>query len=151
MKSKVRIIKKPTKASKELDKISMSMIGPNKVKVGFPKGSNAYPDGTSVITVAAVHEFGSPRNNVPERSFLRSTVRKNRLKYKLVMRKLAQKMIDGELTLEKALGLLGTMVASDVQTTIRNLKTPPLKHREGNPLIDTAHMIQSVTYQVGSE
>ena len=83
-KSKVKIKKQPLKGIKKIEKIAKAMSGPDSVKVGLPKGSNDYPDGTSVIMVGAVQEFGSPSQNVPERSFLRSTVVEKRRAYKRV-------------------------------------------------------------------
>ena len=81
MKSKVKILSKPEKAIRELEKISIAMRKADSVMVGLPKGSNDYPDGTSVIMVGAVHEFGSPSKGIPQRSFLRSTVQEKRRSY----------------------------------------------------------------------
>lgn len=148
MKSKTKIIKKPVDAIKELEKISDSMKGPNSVKVGLPKGSNDYPDGTSVVMVGAVHEFGSPSKNIPQRSFLRATVQEKRRKYKKIFSKLAKRIVDNEIDLKKALNLVGLQVESDVKEKITDIKEPELKHREGNPLIDTGHLRQSITFKV---
>lgn len=148
MKSKVRIIKKPTKAIKEIEKIAKSMSGPNSVKVGLPKGSNAYPDGTSVIMVGTVHEFGSPSNNIPQRSFLRSTVIEKRKSYKKLFRKISKRIIDGKINTIQGLSLIGLQVQTDVKEKITDIHTPALKVREGNPLIDTGHLRQSITFKV---
>lgn len=148
MKSKTKIIKKPIDAIKELERISTSMKGADSVKVGLPKGSNDYPDGTSVIMVGTVHEFGSPSRNIPQRSFLRATVQEKRRKYKKMFSKLAKKIIDGKLTLKQALNLVGLQVQTDVKEKITNIKEPELKQREGNPLIDTGHLRQSITFEV---
>jgi len=145
---KVRIKKKPIKAKKRLDKIDKALNGPGNVKVGLPKGSNNYPDGTSVIMVGLVQEFGSPVRNIPERSYLRSTVAGNKRKYKALMRKLAKQISEGKMTLNKALNILGLQVQSDVQDKITSISSPALKNREGNPLVDTGHLRQSITYQV---
>lgn len=148
MKSKTRVLRRPTKAIKELEKISKSFKGGNSVKVGLPKGSNDYPDGTSVIMVGTVHEFGSPAQGIPQRSFLRSTVTSNRRKYRDLLKKLAKKVIDGKFSMKKALGVLGLTVQTDVRENITDLKTPPLQYREGNPLLLTGHLRQSITYEV---
>lgn len=148
MKSKVKIKRSPENAIKELNAIAKRMSGPNTVKVGLPKGSNDYPDGISVIMVGAVHEFGSPVNNVPQRSFLRSTVQEKRREYKQMFSKLADKMISGKMTMLNALQLIGLKVQSDVQQKIGEGIDPPLQYREGTPLIDTGHLRQSITYQV---
>lgn len=116
--------------------------------VGLPRDSNAYPDGTSVILVGLVHEFGSIVKGIPERSYLRSTIRENRRAYKKFMADLAKSVVQGKRTIEQAKQLLGLKVASDVQEKITTLDTPPLKYRDGNPLIDTGHLRQSITFVV---
>ena len=148
MKSKTRIVKSPTKAIREIEKINRSMKGSDSVKVGLPKDSNDYPDGTSVIMVGAVHEFGSPKRNVPQRSYLRSTVQEKRREYKRLFAKLAKKIIQGKFSKKQALELIGLQVQTDVRQKITDLKDPPLVYREGNPLIDTGHLRQSIVYKV---
>ena len=147
-KSKVRIIRQPKKAIKAIEKIAKSMSGPDQVKVGLPKGSNDYPDGTSAIMVGSVHEFGSPSRGVPQRSFLRSTVQENRRPYKGMFKKLAKQIIDGKIDSKKALGLIGLQVQGDVIAKISDGINPPLKSRDGTPLNDTGHLKQSITFEV---
>ena len=148
MKSKVKILSKPEKAIRELEKISIAMRKADSVMVGLPKGSNDYPDGTSVIMVGAVHEFGSPSKGIPQRSFLRSTVQENKRSYKNMFRKLAKKIIEGDMDSKKALQLVGLQVESDVKGKITSIDSPELKSREGNPLVDTGHLRQSITHEV---
>lgn len=146
MKSRVKIQRSPTSVAAELDKINSRFKGKPVVKVGLPSQSNPYPDGTSVIMVGVTHEFGL--GNVPERSFLRSTVFENRREYLKFLKKLAVKIIDGKISTEKALGLLGLKVQNDVQAKITDIDTPPLVSREGNPLILSGHLRRSITYIV---
>lgn len=148
MKSKTRVIKSPKKATKELEKLAASLKGPDLVKVGLPKGSNDYPDGTSVIMVGAVHEFGSPSKGIPQRSFLRATVEAGRSEYRQLFRKLSEKIVDGKMTKKEALGIIGLTVQGDVQERITDGIDPELKSREGTPLIDTGHLRQSITFEV---
>lgn len=149
MKSKTKIKKRPEKALAELERISKEFgRGPNSVKVGLPKGSNDYPDGTSVIMVGTVHEFGSDKMNIPQRSYLRSTVVEKKNDYKRMFRKLSFKIVRGDIDLKRALGLIGLQVQTDVVDKITDINSPPLKYREGNPLVDTGHLRQSITYEV---
>lgn len=148
MKSKTKVIKTPKKATKELEKLAKSLRGPDLVKVGLPKGSNDYPDGTSVIMVGAVHEFGSPSKNIPQRSFLRATVETGRRKYKQLFKKLSKKIVDGNMTKKEALGTIGLQVQADIQERITDGIEPTLKSRDGTPLIDTGHLRQSITFEV---
>lgn len=148
MKSKTKVIKSPKKATKELEKLAVSLRGPDLVKVGLPKGANDYPDGTSVTMVGAIHEFGSPARNIPQRSFLRATVEAGRRKYRQLFKKLSEKIVDGKITKKEALGIIGLQVQGDVQERITDGIDPELKSREGTPLIDTGHLRQSITFEV---
>lgn len=147
---KVKILKKPDKINKELEKLAKIPKGDNLVMVGLPKASNAYPDGTSVIAVGIIHEFGSPSNNIPQRSFLRSTINIKSKEYKVLLGKLAKKIVSGDRSMKESLGLLGLQAQGDVQKMITDITDPPLKVREGNPLVDTGHLRQSITFEVDS-
>ena len=145
-----------TKVKKPLDieKLKKKFQGASRVKVGLPKGSLPYPDGTSVIDVGLVNEFGSDNGHIPERSWLRSGVRKNLPKYKRINRFNMKKVLKGSLTTEKALNQLGATAAGDVKENITNIKKPPnkpgtiRKKKSANPLIDSGHMRSQVTYEV---
>lgn len=148
MKSKTRVIKSPKKAIKEIERLAKSLKGPDLVKVGLPKGSNNYPDGTSIIMVGTVHEFGSPLRNIPQRSYLRSTLEDNRRSYKDMFKKLSKSIVKNDIDKKEALSLIGLQVQTDVRQKITDIKEPPIKSREGNPLIDTGHLRQSIVYEV---
>ena len=143
------------RALAELERLGQIPTGLNRVSVGLPEESNDYPDGTSVIMVGTVHEFGSELIGIPQRSYLRSTVVENRREYKLLHRKLAFKIIRGEMTTAQALGLIGVKVQSDVVGKITDLTDPPLKHRRdkegelGNPLVHSGHLRSAITFQIG--
>ena len=135
-------------AIKKIENLNAHFKGPSTVKVGLPKGSNDYPDGTSVIMVGTVHEFGSPSRNIPQRSFLRTSVLDNKPKYKTLYKKLAKKMAEGNMTMFEALSIIGQEMQNDVRDKITDIKSPALTGREGNPLVDTGHLRQSITYEV---
>lgn len=144
--------KRPTDAIRLLDKIGKEMNKPGQVKVGLPANSNNYPDGTSVIMVGAVQEFGSLPRNIPERSYLRSTVHEKRRKYKALFVKLGAKIATGAMSSLKAMRILGVTVQGDVQTKIRKISSPPnapetvLKKGSSNPLIADGHLRQSIVW-----
>lgn len=148
MKSKVKIKSSADKAITKIEELAKSLEGPNKVKVGLPKGSNDYPDGTSVIMVGTVHEFGSPSRGIPQRSYLRSTVQQSKRKYKSLTKKLTKAIVNGKMDMKKALNIIGLQVTKDVVKKITDIKSPSLKSRRGNPLVDTGHLRQSITFQV---
>jgi len=151
-KSKITGGKKVNKAIKELEKIAKQKTG---VLVGLPKDASPYPDGTSVIMVGLVHEFGSSDGKIPERSFLRSALDENKAELLKFWKDGAAKAI---LTLnkdsEKILALLGQMMQAAVQQKIVNVKTPAnaistvVNKKSSNPLIDTGHMRQSIRWEI---
>lgn len=147
-KFKINIRRSVSKATKELNLIAKEMSKKGTVKVGLPSGSNNYPDGTSVIMVGAVQEFGSPARKVPERSFLRSTLFEKRRVYKKLFAELGFKVLMGKLTSDEAMRILGLTVESDVKEKITDISSPPLKIRKGNPLVDTGHLRRSITHEV---
>ncbi len=150
---KVKTKKTPNKGIDKLSKLRKELGKNNILKVGLPKGSNAYPDGTSVIMVGFVHEFGSDVNNIPERSFLRSTLIDKKSTYKQLFKSIAKSVVDGSKMLT-AINKLGLVVQGDVQQKIVNLKNPPntqgtvSSKGSSNPLIDTGHLRQSITFEV---
>ena len=145
---KTKIKRSPDKAIKELERIAKAMRTPGSVIVGLPKGSNDYPDGTSVIMVGAVHEFGSPARNIPQRSYLRSTMVEKRRAYKKLFRKLSKQIVDGKISTKQALGIMGLQAQTDVRAKITDIKEPELTSRDGNPLVDTGHLRQSIIFEV---
>jgi hypothetical protein len=137
------------------DEMKRRMVGADKVvNVGVPEGQKE-TDGTPVAMIAAVHEYGSPAQGIPERPFLRVAIQKNRLKYVRLNRINLVKMLRGQMDVDQALGQLGEIAKGDVVTEIRSGNFTPLKdatiQRKGSsrPLIDTGQMVQSMQWQLG--
>ncbi len=103
--------------------------------------------------VAIFNEFGTS-NGVPERSFLRSTVDAKQDKYAKVLADGVGRHLDGKVSIDKALDLLGLVAVGDVQTTIRDLDTPEnteatiARKGSSNPLIDTGQLRQAIAHEV---
>ena len=114
---------------------------------------------------ALIHEFGAPAANIPERSFIRSTFDAHREEYMALLRTLLQAVYVNKLTVERALGLLGARISSDIKkrvTTGAGIPPPnapstlarklALTRRgsKGIPrtLIDTGRLIASVSWAV---
>lgn len=135
---------------------------------GLPRDSNAYPDGTDVVQVGIDHEFGSdkprtytsPRGNkvtvsgVPERSFMRSTFADKKGEWKNSLKRQLKNVIAGDISIEHALVRLGFEMDSDIKRKIVDLRTPPNSPQviadkdSDNPLIDTGHLLESITHAV---
>ena len=115
--------------------------------------------GAELVTIASANEFGAMagRNRkvrIPERSFIRSTVDSNRTLYRQEGETLINRIVDGKITQAQGLGLLGRRVQRDIQRTIRSNVPPPnapstiAAKGSDHTLIDTAAMLQAVTYAV---
>ena len=138
---------------KFLDRLKKVLTGKREriVNVGFPASAKE-PDGASTAMIAAVHEYGN--EHVPERSFMRTSLQKNRGRYSALNEQNLKKVLNGGMSVDAALGQLGLMASSDIKEQIKNGSFAPLKQatikRKGSskPLIDTGQMRQSVTYEL---
>lgn len=127
-----------------------------RVKVGLPRGAGEYPDGTSVILVGIIHEFGAPGAGIPMRSFLRAGIAEADAEIRSLIRKVAKAALDGRIQEIQALELLGTRAVSIVQRKIVSGPFEPNDPRtiarkgSSSPLQDTGLLKQSITYEVST-
>jgi phage gpG-like protein len=119
------------------------------------KAAKAYPDGHGETTaeIGAVHEYGDEARNIPQRSFLRSTIRKNQERYiKLLAKAAAEVVFEGKPDL--AMLKVGLIAAGDVRMRIAEGIPPALSEktiaRKGSstPLIDTGQLRSSIDAEV---
>ncbi|GBK97742.1 hypothetical protein [Vibrio harveyi] len=137
-----------------------------KVFVGWLESAR-YDDGTPIAGVAAVHEYGSPIRRIPPRPYLRTAKEENRESWKKLVDFVSKQILSGNMKVEDALEMLGLKISGDIKKAIKNISSPALKQKTianrlrkkadgktvGNldkPLIETAIMINSVTYEVKS-
>ncbi|AWB00245.1 hypothetical protein CU052_13485 [Vibrio harveyi] len=137
-----------------------------KVFVGWLESAR-YDDGTPIAGVAAVHEYGSPIRRIPPRPYLRTAKEENRESWKKLVDFVSKQILSGSMKVEDALEMLGLKISGDIKKAIKNISSPALKQKTianrlrkkadgktvGNldkPLIETAIMINSVTYEVKS-
>ena len=108
----------------------------------------------SLAMVAAVHEFGSPEQGIPERSFLRGGIRRAAPKLNAVNIDSLRKVLLGKMTIEQAIEKLGVVAAGEVKRefvvgTFAPNKPATIKRKgSSRPLIDTGSLRQSITYVV---
>lgn len=148
--------------SEALEKLA-GQIKKSKLEVGFFESAK-YPDGTPVAYVAAIQEFGNPAGNNPSRPFFRNAISQND-GWKQLATKAMNAVVEGRMELNQALNQMGLQMAGDVKDSITDgsyeaLKQSTLDARQSRkrtegvaskPLIDTAQMLQSVTYAVNGE
>lgn len=135
------------KLQAKLEDIARQMGG-GQVKVGFLEGAT-YPEGMPVAAVAFWNEFG--KGTQPPRPFFRRMIAKESPTWAQKMAKLAKvKNYDGP----AVLALMGEDIKGALQQSINDLDSPALAPSTvaakgfAKPLIDTAHMINSVDYEV---
>lgn len=110
------------------------------------------------VGLAAIHEFGAPLANVPERSFIRSTVDSELKVWQRLLGKLGGSIYALELPVEGALEIVGLKMSSDIQRTINkgrpewdDLKPATIARKaSAKALIDTRELLRSVKHYVGS-
>lgn len=130
-----------------------------RVRVGIlddaPKREHDGADGgTTLLEVAAVHEFGAPSRGVPQRSFIRGTVDEKREQIASLQVAVLTRVVKGEITEQQGLDQIGAKVAGMIQTRISQGIAPALKQetidRKGSstPLIDTNQLRSGVTWKV---
>nr|DAJ97448.1 MAG TPA: virion morphogenesis protein [Caudoviricetes sp.] len=124
------------------------------VVVGVTAKTNGRNGEFSNAELAAIHEFGSPARNIPERSFLRKPLISNAAVIANLAKNAVGKFITGQITAEAALGALGEEAKSISKTAITEGITPALKpatikrKKSSKPLIDTGQLLNSITYEV---
>ena len=128
-----------------VDRIARS----GRVKVGIPTGVKS-GEGTPLSLIGAAHEFGI---GVPERPFLRNTVRTRKVDYVRLNRINIVRMLREELTPQQALDQLGRMAVGHVQGFINNNSyalAPSTIRRKGSSqaLVDTGGLKGAISHEV---
>jgi hypothetical protein len=126
------------------------------------KGGDEHKDkdgkktGANMVQIAAIHEYGAPKANIPERSFIRRTFIEKRRQYETMTTKLARGIIIKGWSVKFVLELLGQWGAAEVKKTIMTGPPipPPLRpetirrKKSDRPLFDTGQLQASITYVV---
>lgn len=151
---------------KIVDELKRASGGDAYVKVGLLGGAKDRRPGEPVgnVELGVIHEFGAPAEKIPERSFLRRSFDAHKPEYLELLKKLAHGVYGGKLTLDRALGLVGAKVSSDVKATVtQGEPIPPpnsprtLARKEAKSsgaagpvrtLVDTGRMIGSIAWLV---
>lgn len=132
-------------------------------KVGLPENATVAPPSkmgsgheevlnmSELVTIGAVHEFGAPNRNIPERSFMRSAIDQNVDKITAVQKELFSRVVKGQ-SVRLALGTLGSVVERLTKKQIRDgnfeslAESTEIRKKSTKPLIDTAQMINSIQH-----
>lgn len=143
---------------KWLDRLLRQYEGRDELAIGFPVGSKGasarYPDGTSLLMVAAVNNFGSLDGHVPRRPYMELGADKSHEQTAPMLPGLIRQINALQMTKTEALKILGPVAVGQHQAAIVERKDPANaastieRKQSDNPLIDTGLLRQSVTFNV---
>ncbi len=126
----------------------LRLLGSSGLTVGIHEDAGEV-GGITVGAIGFIHEFG--RGNVPERSWMRSTLDNERTKINSLIKDVTRRVISNRrrMPARQALGIIGLDVQRRMQETIRRGLSPPLVVRVGGtPLLDTGQLIASIRFKV---
>lgn len=139
---------------KFIDQILLQHRGAPLIAVGV-QGSQASAvhgdEGLTTADVAAINEFGM---GVPARPFMRLTFEQRAGDLQKLGRGLEQRVLQGSMTVDNALNVMGTAAVGYVRATLDSGVPPPnapgtiAKKGSSQPLIDTAQLKGSITSEV---
>ena len=134
------------KFEKKMAELAARFSSKETLRVGFLENAT-YPDGVYVAAVAAFNNFGTGR--IPPRPFFSNMVRSKSGDWPATLANLLK-----DHDIEKSLNLMGEGIKGQLQQAIKDTNSPPLSpvtvKAKGfdKPLINTSHMINSVSYEV---
>lgn len=93
--------------------------------------------------------------HTPERSFIRSTVdAKRNGEWRIYAEELRKQFVEGKMTTDRMLGLMGQRIKKDIQEKIRSMLPPPnapstiAAKGSDHTLINTGQLLNSIDYEV---
>ena len=122
------------------------------VTVGVHDGTGEYPNGVAVSQVAFWNEFGT--KNIPQRSFIRSTVDENAQLFNSEIKRIQGQVLSLKITPAAGLRKLGRRVQEAIKKKILTGPFEPnapstLAGKDGTkPLIDTKLLLRSINFEV---
>lgn len=148
-------------------KRKMRKLADARVRVGVfagAAGGRAHVDadggssGITLVELMAIHEYGSPANNIDPRRPIRRTFESTQVKAELarLQKKLVERAFKRGTFDRVTLGLLGEWGVSKIKRTIKSGPhlPPPLKaatvkrKKSSRPLVHTGQLANSITYEV---
>lgn len=132
------------------------------VQVGVLATGELTEDGSlTMVELAAIHEFGSPARHIPERSFIRFTIRNKSAALQATAERIGRAFLADTMTLQRGLELLGDIAVTEIKSSIvdgrikQRLKPATIKAKikKGSltptlALVDTQRLLNSITRRV---
>lgn len=150
MGSKAKIVDKDTGFDAFFNRLDLLNGTVIKVGIQAKQGAQIRSAGRTVADIGNIHEFGAPRANIPERSFLRATMDENIQKHERLVKKAIEDVTKGR-NPDAVLFQVAQSVRNDVIEKIDSNIPPPLAastvKRKGDDLalVDTGIMRNAIS------
>lgn len=119
------------------------------VKVGVV-GDKASQDhgGITIGELAAVHEYGSPKNGIPQRSFIGSTMDANQGRILDAMGRGMGDVLEGGTSSAALLTRIGETQVNAIRERMRAGISPATQKNTHVPLIDTQKLLDAIGFEL---
>lgn len=135
-----------TKRIEEMDKTIAT--------IGLHEDAGSYPDGDHIPDIGFFNEYGATNANIPERSFIRSTIEEKLPVLKQKTEELKNEIITNAAPVKAGLAKIAFYIQESIKGKITDIKFPPNAistiRRKGfdDPLIESQLMQRSITFKV---
>lgn len=144
----VKRLKEVMKRSKQLNHLQLV--------VGIPSDENSREESTSITNaeLGAIHEFGAPEKNIPERSFMRSSASEEANNLGRLAKIQISECLRGETSAHDAFATVGVYLQGKIVDKITdgdfepNTEATVKRKKSSKPLIDTGQLRGAITYEV---
>ncbi len=134
------------KVTEDLEE-SLKKLMKTTINVGILEDAGTYPNGTSVATVGAVHEYGL---GVPQRSFLKVPFEEAEKDIEENSAKISKELIEGDIDLDEAVETMGEYLVTVSKNSWTDNNWAPTKS-SNPPLYDTGQLFDSINYEVNDD
>lgn len=121
-----KVIRQKGDGADKLKRLREALKTDKQGKVGWFDNAK-YEDGTPAAYIAAIQEFGSPQNNIPPRSFMRTTIKERKQSWRDLAMQGAKAILNGKADVELVFEGIGQQAAGDIKKKISEITSPPLK------------------------
>ena len=144
----VKRLKEVMKRAEQLNRIQLV--------VGIPSDENSREESTSITNaeLGAIHEFGVPEKNIPERSSMRSTASEESQNLGRLAKIQISECLRGETSAHDAFATVGVYLQGKIVDKITdgdfepNTEATVKRKKSSKPLIDTGQLRGAITYEV---
>lgn len=135
-------------------KNALNTLNNKSILIGVTQKSDKRSDGMNNATLAMIHEFGSPKHNIAQRSFLRVPLTQNQEEITTLAKEQVYKALNNGINAITPLEEIGVFSSNLCKMAITDGLTPALKpatikrKKSSKPLIDTGNLLNSITWEI---